>query len=263
MNDGLAIAQPAQSNALAAWLRYDPVRAAEAEAAYTEFVRTSRFGVYIVISIATMFLAAFVFGFALSREGGHLGSTLSPGMLLAFMGIFYGVQALSLVWVPRRVLRAVLIGAVDLKRSIAFAVAAGLIVSVVEMLAGMFLLNVVHVATPNVPNPMAAGVLWGMFFLTVAAPFVEEFQMQAWLQTRARKLGPVAGGILTTIVFVLMHVPKSPSEFVRVLGLSVLAWYREFSKSLAACMVMHATTNFTAGMMLVLAMRFVHHTHVR
>jgi membrane protease YdiL (CAAX protease family) len=163
---------------------------------------------------------------------------------------FYGIICFAALRVERNTLRNVLIGVVDPIRASLFAIVLGCCAVVVEMFL-LVTLFALHARLPSKQvDPMSAGIAFGLFMLVVVAPVVEEFLVQGWVQTIARPFGPRAAGVVATLVFVVLHAPRTLFELVRAGGLGAAAWLRGWTRCLAACIIVHATMNGIFGLVM-------------
>lgn len=230
----IAAAQPL--NALERWLRFD--RSIDVERAYRDFVRSSPFGISLVAAffLACLFvvLCSLILPF---REQAASGATL----------ILYLVPLLALRSADPDIISRVLRGRIDLRRGFLIGVGAGVLIVGCEFAAALLM---AHAGLKNPPDaPQAGGVvamLIGIIFLT---PIVEEFALQGWLQTLLLRFGVPVSVIATTVIFVLIHGPSNPFDFVRAGGLLAVALVRAHTGSLGACIAMHGTNNFLGVML--------------
>jgi membrane protease YdiL (CAAX protease family) len=240
MSDAVAELAPARPTGLMAWLRYDESRVPEVEAAYNTYIRATQPGVYaFVASLASGF--AWYFTWSIVRP-------ISPpdAAAIAFIVsglVVYGIFIYSISRCPFDVFVTVLKGCVDVRRACIFAAVTGAAISLLEMP----LIHWLVVQEPAPPHvvlmPRLYLVLFGQLSGLTLAPFGEEFFFQGWLQTRLRGTGSFWSAAITTVLFVLYHGPKRPSDFVRVFGLGFFAYLRAGSRSLGACIVAHAAYN--------------------
>jgi membrane protease YdiL (CAAX protease family) len=249
----VAVAAP-RANALLEWLRFDPERIPKVEAAYDDFIRRSRFGVFFACAFVLAFVAIVI---VYTMMPGTTVAQRTPAMFVVFGVIFYGGQSLALLLVPRETLKTMLVGAIDPIRGPVFGVACGVGFALLE-LAVVSALLALHVKYPKEPDLFGGGVLFGLLVALILAPIVEEFQMQAWLQTRLRGWGGVWAGIGTTIAFVLMHFPRSPLDFVRTFVLGGVAVTRGTTRSMGASIAMHLGNNLIIVVLVLLARIFSH-----
>jgi membrane protease YdiL (CAAX protease family) len=232
------------SERLRRWLRFDPLRLPDVDAAYQEFIRCSKPGVAFAIAVVVAFAAAVGVGVVLMLHGATQLRAMGP-ILVTFAGLFYGIVLFAVVRSPLPVLGRVLAGAVNVPRVCLLAAGLGALCVVIELTMLVFLARAVHVSNHagGSNDFFSGGIVAGLILVVVAAPFVEEFLMQGWLQTRLQGLGPFWAAVVTTIVFVLIHIPMSVVDLVRGIGLGAAAWMRATTRSLLACIVVHATNN--------------------
>lgn len=246
------------SESLRDWLRFDASRVPQVEEAYREFIRCSRPGVAFCVAL---FLAAVAVGAALMLHGSSQLQITGP-LLITFGSVFYGVLIVAVVRSPLPVLASVLAGAVSLPRALLLALGLAVLCALVEIAVIATIASVMlsrHVKHPETNvDYFSGGVIAGLILLTLAAPLAEEFLMQGWLQTRVQRLGPFWAAVVTTIVFVLIHVPTSLLDWTRGVALGTAAWFRATTRSLLACIVVHAANN-TIFAVLLLAARAVAH----
>jgi membrane protease YdiL (CAAX protease family) len=257
MTAGIA-SRPALLVSFAAWLRYDETRVAEVEEAYTVFLRRAKFGWFFLGALSTTLVAAAILALV---HRGEPASRLTGEMLPILICTFYGIQAVPLFLVPRSVLATMLRGCVDVRRAIAVGALLGLAASIVEF-AFLVVLTMSKAKQHVQADPFANGIAFGLFLMLFAAPFVEEFAMQGWLQSRLRPAGAGWAGVLTTVAFVLMHVPTSLFDIVRGVVLGFAAILRGTTRSLAACIAVHFTNNAVFGCILLATFAFGQGHHV-
>jgi membrane protease YdiL (CAAX protease family) len=243
-----------RQNALLTWLRYDPKRIPDVEAAYDEFISTSKYGVAIFASIIASLVAVGIASLFEPRALGHLG----PVALIVGSCTFYGIQLFSLRAVPKETLATVLSGAVDGRRAVIFGVVCSLAILLAEFGIGAILAGLHVVENDNGPDPLAMGLVFGFFLAVIVAPVAEEFMMQGWLQTRLRGLGPRGAAVATTCVFLLMHAPTSPFAVVRVILLGSVAAARGSIRSLGTVIAMHVVNNLAACVFAIYAPAVLH-----
>lgn len=247
------------SERLRDWLRFDEALVPEVEEAYREFIRHSRPGVALCIAFAIAFVAAVSAGIVLTMHGRSQEQIAGP-LFVVFGGLFYGIMLVAVVRSPLPVLGRMLAGAVNLPRAVLLAIGYALICVFIEIviIATISAILSSHVAKTSSPSTtvdyFSGGVLAGLLMLVAGAPLAEEFLMQGWLQTRVARLGPFWAGVVTTIVFVLIHVPTSALDWTRGVALGTAAWFRATTRSMLACIVVHAANN-TVFAMLLLAVR--------
>lgn len=242
------------SERLRVWLRYDPERVPAVEAAYAEYLRCSKPGVAFAVALAVAFSSAVGVGVWAALHGSTQASMVAP-LLVTFSIAFYGVLLFAVVRSPLPVLGRVLAGAVSVPRACVLAIALGFACVVVELAAIALLVSAGHGRTGRgqTVDYFGGGVILGAVLLTMAAPVLEEFLMQGWLQTRLARLGPFWAAALTTLVFVLIHVPTSILDLARGVGLATAAWFRATTRSLLACVIVHATNNGLIALLLLAA----------
>jgi membrane protease YdiL (CAAX protease family) len=109
--------------------------------------------------------------------------------------------------------------------------------------------------TPDVQTPMKALLsdrssllLVGIFAVTLG-PLAEELVFRGFLQpVLARSLGPVAGLVLTAILFGLLHLSEYGGSWRHGLLITVagagFGWMRQASGSTRAAAIMHGSYNF-------------------
>jgi len=240
MNADLVLGNADNRSILERWLRFDPARVPEVEAAYDAFIRGSRPGVHVSVGIAASIVLCILVGVIFSNVNNH---AYLPAVVVTFEIVFYGSIALSVLFTPREIRRVLLGGCVDVARASVLAAAAALAIAVVE-LAAILLLQRAHVPFPGPKaDILAGGWIPAFFFVNIAAPVCEEFLVQGWFQTRVRRLGVPGSVALSTLFFVLIHLPTNLYAFVRSGNLLFNAYLRGTTRSLGAAIVAHATNN--------------------
>ncbi len=240
------------------WLRFDAQRVPAVEEAYRDFVRHSKPGVAFFVALVVAFAAAVGVGAILLVQGWAHARMTGP-IFVTFSAVFYGMLIFAVVRSPLSVLRTMLAGAVSWPRASLLALGLGIACVLVELTTVVALVMGLHLASrSSAVDLFSGGVIAGMLGLALGAPIAEEFLMQGWLQTRAQRLGPFWAGAVTTIVFVLIHVPTSVLDVARGFALGTAAWFRATTRSLLACIVVHATNN-AAIAALILAAHFSAH----
>jgi membrane protease YdiL (CAAX protease family) len=238
VSDTVVELAPAQPTGLMAWLRFDETRVPEVEAAYDAYIRATRPGVYgLVASLAGGVASWLVWSIVYPTS--LLGSSIA---FVVSMLVLYGIFIYSISRCPFGVFVTVLKGCVDVRRACLFASIVGAAISVLEMPL-IYWLAVQGPTRHVVSTPPVYLVLFIQLGGLTLAPFGEEFFFQGWLQTRVRGAGQFWSAVITTVLFVLYHVPKRPSGFVRVFGLGFNAYLRAGSRSLGACIAAHLAYN--------------------
>lgn len=240
MSDVAVELAPSPPTGLMAWLRFDESRVPEVEAAYDAYIRVTRPGVYgFVASLASGFVWWLAFSILRSTS---LPITPAIAYIISIL-VTYGIFIYSISRCPFDVFVTVLKGCVDVRRACIFAAVVGAAISLLQMP----LIHWLVVQEPAPPHvvlmPRLYLVLFAQLYGLTLAPFAEEFFFQGWLQTRLRGAGPFWSAAITTVLFVLYHGPKRPSDFVRVFGLGFFAYLRAGSRSLGACIAAHAAYN--------------------
>jgi membrane protease YdiL (CAAX protease family) len=256
VNDAIVVPRTPLAG-LRAWLEYDESRVEDVETAYRTFVEQARMGLWLTLALVFSFVALVVVAVAMYRQG---TARMTQVMLPTIMVTFYGTLAFPLLFVKRDVHATIMRGCVNLGRGVVFGVLLGFACAIVESVLFTVLWHAPVKRPPSV-DLFSNGVLMGLVMLLLAAPFVEEFLMQGWLQTRLQRFGPVWGGILTTIVFVVFHVPTTVFELVRGLVLAAAAVLRASTRSLAACIAVHFANNFFFAAILLLSHAFTKQHH--
>lgn len=240
------------SERLRAWLRFDAERVPEVEAAYREYLRHSKPGVAFCVAFVVAFVSAVAVAIALMNHGWSDPRTVGP-ILVTFSGVFYGLIVFAVARTPLPTLGRVLGGAVSVPRVCVLAIGLGALCVAIEVGAILAIVSMIH-ATQRASTTVdyfSGGVVAGVLLLVLAAPLAEEFIMQGWLQTRIARLGPFWAAVVTTIVFVLVHGPASVLDLARGVALGGAAWLRATTRSMLACILVHATNNaLIAGILL-------------
>jgi membrane protease YdiL (CAAX protease family) len=233
------------------WLRFDAQRVPVVEEAYRDFVRHSKPGVAFFIALVIAIGAAVGLDVVLVARGWAHSRTMGP-VVITFGTVFYGALFFAVVRSPLPVLRTMLAGAVSWPRASLLALGLGVACVVAELAIVSALVLALHLHSPSATiDYFSGGLIVGMLVLALGAPVVEEFLMQGWFQTRVQRLGPFWAGAVTTIVFVLIHLPTSFLDLARGVALGTAAWFRATTRSMLACIVVHATNNIAiAGLLL-------------
>ncbi len=238
-----SVAKRSRGTALLCWLRYDPERIPEVEAAYDEFIVTSRYGLFVAVGIA----AGIAVGVAVDAVGGY-SKAANLAALPAFLLTLYAVLGISLARVPRATLATIVRGAIDPLRGLAFAVVLGIaMAAIVLVLVGSIeFLGWESLKSGSSAITDSRGMTLLMLFVAfLVAPIFEEFLIQGWLQTRLRFLGSFSAGMGATVAFGVLHGIASLSSFVRALSLAPYAIVRATTRSMGCAIAVHFTYNFT------------------
>lgn len=228
---------------LRTWLRFDADRVPEVEEAYRQFVYHSKPGIAFCIAFVLGVGTAIVVGVWLMSHGWTERRAIGP-TFVTLGAIFYGILLFAIVRSPLPVLGRMLAGAVNAPRACLLALCLGAICVVIELVTLLALSAALsHAPRSRNVSLFSGGIAAGLLLGTVAAPFAEEFLMQGWLQTRLRRLGPFWAGAVTTVAFVLMHAPTSVFDLTRGVALGTAAWFRATTRSMLACIVVHAANN--------------------
>jgi len=123
------------------------------------------------------------------------------------------------------------------------------VVVFLNMVSMMFVDNAVADIMPAV---LDLGLLPGLFFMAVLPAFVEETIFRGMLYNTYSKYRPVAGIILSAILFGLMHMNFNQMPYAIYLGL-IMALMLEVTDSIVVPMVMHFTMNASSSIMLFLS----------
>lgn len=256
MSDAAVELVAPQPTGLMAWLRFDQRRVAEVEAAYDIYIRTCRPGIFAAVGLIGGIFIAIVAG-ALASESRI--SLFVPVVSVTYAIVLYIALAIPILRCPREARTTLLKGCTDAGRTCAFAVVGGLLIAIAEFTT-IGLLYISHVRLPkNLPDPFAGGVIIGLIVGVVIAPISEEFLVQGWLQTRLRGVGRFWSGAIATVFFVAIHVPTNLYDLVRGGNLAFAAYVRSSTRSLGACILVHATNNAFLFAIL-LASRMLTHT---
>lgn len=123
------------------------------------------------------------------------------------------------------------------------------VVVFLNMVSMMFVDNAVADVMPAV---LDLGLLPGLFFMAVLPAFVEETIFRGMLYNTYSKYRPVAGIILSAVLFGLMHMNFNQMTYAIYLGL-IMALMLEVTDSIVVPMVMHFTMNASSSIMLFLS----------
>lgn len=123
------------------------------------------------------------------------------------------------------------------------------VVVFLNMVSMMFVDNAVADIMPAV---LDLGLLPGLFFMAVLPAFVEETIFRGMLYNTYSKYRPVAGIILSAVLFGLMHMNFNQMPYAIYLGL-IMALMLEVTDSIVVPMVMHFTMNASSSIMLFLS----------
>lgn len=123
------------------------------------------------------------------------------------------------------------------------------VVVFLNMVSMMFVDNAVADIMPAV---LDLGFLPGLFFMAVLPAFVEETIFRGMLYNTYSKYRPVAGIILSAVLFGLMHMNFNQMPYAIYLGL-IMALMLEVTDSIVVPMVMHFTMNASSSIMLFLS----------
>lgn len=244
-----------KASALLGWLQFDAERIPAVEEAYRTFLTRANWGVYFCAAIFFGILGAAA-TLVVGRHAYPLHRLLAATVVWTVL--FYGIQALALLRVPKDTLRTMLVGAVDWRRACLAAAGMGLASFAVEMGAAAALLKMHAKPGPNV-DVFAGGVAFAILSYLVLAPVIEEFLMQGWLQSRLLRFGGKWAAVLTTVAFLLLHVPTTLFATVRALGLGCAAFLRGTTRSMAASITVHVVSNACVLLVVAVARTMEHH----
>lgn len=246
------LAQPRVSR-LRDWLRYDESLETEVDAAFETFIRRSRIGPLFLVGVAVAYVGDIVMAIAYRNS-----LTAHFAAILVFTYVCMYVPALfGLFCVPKDVLLTVFRGAADFRRSVLLAVASAVSSLFVEGLV-FAILSALRVPVRHQPDILAAGILLWLASAVVCAPVVEEAFFQGWVQTRLERCFPRHGLAITTVIFLLYHIPRSLGELVRGVGLWTDGLIRRETRSLGSPVIAHATYNGILALVFIPAHFMLH-----
>jgi membrane protease YdiL (CAAX protease family) len=244
MNDALVAAPP--SSRLREWLRYDESLEEAVDAAFEEFIATSK----IVPVFALSYVASFITDVLLYLSYGRHWRGHIELIFAVYYACMYVPAICCLLRVPSKTLRVVLRGAADPRRSAVYAVGVAAAAMIAEFAGAMLLQSVRMYAHER--NILEGGVIVAVLAAMISAPIVEESFFQGWLQTRLDRRGTKNPESVTTVLFLLFHLPRTVRSLLRGFGLFANAVVRKETRSLGAPIVAHFTNNFVAVGLLII-----------
>ena len=123
---------------------------------------------------------------------------------------------------------------------------------VVVFLNLVSMLFVENAVTDVMPAVLEMGLLPGLFFMAFLPAMVEETIFRGMLYNSYSKYRPVAGIILSAVLFGLMHMNFNQMPYAIYLGV-IMALIMEACDSIIAPMVIHFTMNASSTIMVFLA----------
>ena len=187
----------------------------------------------------------------------HNAPARYPVIYWVFYVCLFTPSLIAVAFVPGATLAAVLRGAANPFRSIALGFGAGLLASLLQMIV-IAVLNAMHFYSRDA-SILSGGAAIALFFGVFAGPFVEESFFQGWMQTRfEREYGEKRAVNVTSVVFVLYHLPRSLIAYTRAIPLFSFGLLRRETRSLAAPIAAHVTCNAIAVGLTMISTLAVH-----
>lgn len=119
---------------------------------------------------------------------------------------------------------------------------------VVMFLNAVSMLFVDNAMTDVMPAVLDMGLLPGLFFMAFMPAIVEETIFRGMLYNTYSKTRPIAGMILSAVLFGLMHMNFNQMPYAIYLGI-IMALMMEACDSIIAPMVVHFTMNATSSIL--------------